>query len=258
MRRNTYDNYYLKRTGSLTIEASLVMPLFMFMMICIISLSSLLLFQLRVKECLHEEVKLIAMKSINNGYPNHEEIKGNILSSIGDDFLKIAPIEEGSNGIVITEDFTDEIVKVSATYKAGLYYDLFHLFGKSFTQSCVQHNWEGFETGYIHGINENKEEIYVYITNDSEVYHLSNECTHINLNITTISAENLKNARNTDGGKYKSCEHCHSKISDGNFYITPEGNKYHNSLGCSGLKRTIIAVPLSEVSGKRPCSRCGK
>ena len=39
-------------------------------------------------------------------------------------------------------------------------------------------------------------------------------------------------------------------------YITNDGDRYHNSLSCSGLKRTIFEVPFLEVAGKSKCSRC--
>ena len=34
------------------------------------------------------------------------------------------------------------------------------------------------------------------------------------------------------------------------------GNKYHNSLMCSGLLRNIITVEKSKVKNMPPCSRC--
>ena len=245
------------KKGSLTIEAALIMPLFMFSMICIISLSALLLFQLRLKAVMHEEVKTRAMKTIAEGMPSADEMGENVLSQMGDQILKIAPIEGGSAGINFnSENYGEEIVCLTASYEAKLYYDLFGLFHKNFKQKALNHDFSGYGTG-LSGHTERNEEIYVYVTEDSEVYHTSRECTHIKLKITQTSSEEIGSLRNSDGGKYKSCEHCHSKLSDGILYITEDGDKYHNSLGCSGLKRVVKAVPLEEVSDKRCCSRCG-
>jgi len=244
------------KKGSLTIEASLLLPGFLFMMICVISLLSLLLFQLRLKACMHETVKEAAMKSISEGFPNENELSGRILSSVGNAVMKIAPVDGGENGIKISKNNNDEVLIVTASYKTKLYYDFFKLFNKEFTQKCVQHNWEGYENG-LRGNTGTLEEEYVYITNDSEVYHRNRECSHIRLKISMISEEGLPSARNSDGCKYKKCEHCQGNTSDGNYYITKDGDRFHTSLSCSGLKRTVIAIPISEVNGRRPCSRCG-
>ena len=92
---------------------------------------------------------------------------------------------------------------------------------------------------------------YVYITDNREVYHLNRGCTHLVLGIQP----SLKRIAAEKG--YKACSFCGKKA--GEFVlISPEGDCYHSSEQCLGLKRTVHRVRLSEVSDIPPCSRCGR
>ena len=71
-----------------------------------------------------------------------------------------------------------------------------------------------------------------------------------------VQGKEISGLRNESGGRYYACEHCGGK-GGGPAYITDYGDRYHSSLSCSGLKRTVYAVPLSEVIGKGACSKCG-
>ena len=62
--------------------------------------------------------------------------------------------------------------------------------------------------------------------------------------------------RNVYREKYHPCEICGKKAS-GTVYITTDGNRYHSTLECSGLKRTVHKKELGDVGDLRPCSRCG-
>ena len=97
----------------------------------------------------------------------------------------------------------------------------------------------------------------VYVTETGLVYHRDYHCSYLDLSIHLVSMQEISSLRNKSGGKYYPCEHC-AEQSVGMVYITENGDRYHNSLSCSGLKRTIYAVPLSEVAGKGACSRCSK
>ena len=97
----------------------------------------------------------------------------------------------------------------------------------------------------------------VYVTETGLVYHRDYHCTHLELSIHMVLQSEIESLRNEGGGKYHPCQHC-MKGAGGGVYITDTGDRYHSSLSCSGLKRTIYAVPLSEVAGKGACSRCGK
>ena len=65
--------------------------------------------------------------------------------------------------------------------------------------------------------------------------------------------------RNMNGSKYKECMMCKEENEEESYiYITRYGNKYHYSMGCSGLKRTIYQKSLSEVEGMKLCTKCSK
>ena len=63
--------------------------------------------------------------------------------------------------------------------------------------------------------------------------------------------------RNESGERYHACEKCVGTGAAGELlYITDTGNRYHNSLECGGLKRSVRLVKKSEVSGCPACSTC--
>ena len=117
-------------------------------------------------------------------------------------------------------------------------------------RSWVGYTGESFQAG-------GKEEL-VYRTPEGEVYHRSRDCTYLRLTIRSVTSAELSGLRNESGGKYMPCEYCVRKQQAGMLvYITDYGSSYHNKNTCQGLKRTIMAVPLSQVGGLRGCSRCG-
>lgn len=104
---------------------------------------------------------------------------------------------------------------------------------------------------------EDVDEDSVYITETGTVYHESKECTYLKLSITKIAHASIDNQRNLAGGKYYECEICKPGKQE-YYYITKQGNRYHNNTNCSGLKRTIKVIKRSEIGDRRACTRCGK
>lgn len=101
---------------------------------------------------------------------------------------------------------------------------------------------------------KNEDDAYVYVTETGDVYHSSRTCYHIKLAITQIDKGLLKKSYEN----LLPCELCASgKYTDGCIYITETGNKYHYSVACSGLKRTVMRVRRKDVGNLSPCSNCG-
>ena len=95
----------------------------------------------------------------------------------------------------------------------------------------------------------------VYGAENGVVYHTEINCTYIRLSISPTSLDQVKNLRNEYGGKYHPCEKC-GRHASGVVFITKDGDRYHSSLECSGLKRTISQVSMEEAGHLRPCPRC--
>ena len=120
--------------------------------------------------------------------------------------------------------------------------------GESFKLS----SWTGYED---QGMGSEGSGI-VYMTDNGSVYHDDYNCSYLRLSIRYIPYEELGGIRNESGGKYHACDKCVIGPAMTGVYITDSGTKYHNSLNCSGLKRTIHAVEKSETGGVGGCSRC--
>ena len=145
------------------------------------------------------------------------------------------------------------IGKLTAEYQVVIPVPLFGIAPVKCSETMKIKAWSGYEReGWMDTGNDT-----VYVTETGLVYHKDYHCSHLDLSIRMTHLELVEGLRNENGGKYYPCEHC-VKGNGGNIYITNSGDRYHSSLSCSGLKRTIYAIPISEAAGKGACSRCGQ
>ena len=164
-------------------------------------------------------------------------------------------VEGGSSGIDCSRSrmsVRTGIGELSAVYQVRIPVPLFQIPLVRYEETMRIKGWTGYERAGFGGEDDET----VYITETGLVYHKDYHCTHLDLSIRMASGEEVSSLRNESGGKYYACEHCGGG-SGGAVYITLYGDRYHSSLSCSGLKRTVYAVPLSEAVGKGACSKCG-
>lgn len=244
------EDIFVSFKGSLSLEACLVIPLFvMFLMTIILSIEMVRL-QTNVFEALHQGY-CAAFEEGNTGDADH------IIHSYMDtrdhpylcldgtlDISDISSVE--GNGIIEFEvsyglkDFIFYLPTGVGRIKDRVY-------GHAFT-------------GYYIDDSEVKESDgeYVYVTATGSKFHRSAECSYIKVTPIAVGYSYMENGRNNDGAKYYACEICHPGKT-GTLYVTKEGNRYHGNRGCAGLKRTLRILPEKEAidAGYTPCSKCG-
>ena len=119
------------------------------------------------------------------------------------------------------------------------------------------HAWTGADEQENAG-KENTQEEMVYITESGSVYHRKPGCRYLKVSLQQVVGSRVSSMRNTYGEKYAPCESCsRNQRPAACVYITSTGNRYHNQETCSGLKRTIKLVKLSQVGNMHACSSCG-
>lgn len=242
--------------GSLTVEASFVLPLFLLAMISFLFFIELIRTERQVQDAMTRTGMAMAQYAYETDLTSiYAHTK--ILSYLEQDGWNAACVRGGKAGLscLFSETLNDkEQVDLVVTYHMRLPCNIFRLPDIPMAQRVCCRAW----TGYKPEDEDDTAEEVVYVTETGTVYHKSLECTYIRLSIRTVSIAGIPGLRNEDGGKYYLCEQCGGgKIAGGMVYITNAGNRYHTSLTCSGLKRGIMTIPISQAGGYRPCSRCG-
>lgn len=256
--------------GSITAEAALVLPLFLFFCMQIISFICLFGLHSTIAMSLHQEVSALAlqsyayealgadMDSVLTDVLGEAAVKHRVIERIGRDYLDASMIDGGSGGIWVVfgqKENTQDVVDVTLSYRVKPLFGILGFSGFSMANRCSMKAWTGYKQA-PYAADETVMEEYVYLAENGEVYHKSRQCTHLALSVCEVESKSLDVLRNADGGKYYACERC-GKEKQKTVFVTEEGNRYHTSLMCSGLKRTIYVIRLSEAGGKRACSRCG-
>lgn len=269
---------FKKYKASITLEASLVLPIYLFVLISLISLMRMIRIQSCVEFASYSAGKEIALYSYADELINlipDPTLKNFVFTALSDSYAedKILKKLEEQKGLlkqignkkerfsflqskVQVNGDSDDIVDFAINYKI---HPLCNFFGiSSYDMICRTrlHPWTGYSYTEIN--SSTNEERIVYITETGTVYHLSKSCSHLDLSIISASSKNISSLKNANDSSYKSCELCmKSQNVPTTIYVTSWGDSYHCSLSCSGLKRTIIEIPLSEVGNRKACSRCG-
>lgn len=236
-------------SGSLTVEAALVLPIFLFAMIMILYLFRMMQVQYIVGNSLDQAAAEASLFGSVSQKEAENLAKAMFYKELAVQKCPMSGIELGVAGFSWKNAKADsDFVDLSVSYRIRFPLSFFGRKSVSLSNACRMHRWVGNRDGT--GNQEGKE--WVYLTPTENVYHIRRDCSHLKL---TIQSGTINE---TIRRKYNPCGHCVRKKKPGGIvYITSEGDCYHMKIDCSGLKRTVYMVLKEKVGNKRACSRCG-
>lgn len=263
-KRRAFPFSSLKNRGSMTVEASMVLPIFLFFMMTLlmaiemVRLQSNLFAGLGSSEAIHMEEQI---QRVLQDQPLLDHFDADIVEEYlnGQENGRLCLLGSISVGNRSDMQGNGRIeVEVQYQIKPFIYWlpiDNRDGGGLRFQDQLFVHDFNGYR-GPIEGDQREEEEI-VYITENGARYHTDTGCVSLRISIRTVHSRELSAIRNQSGGRYYPCERCRPSKS-GVFFITRDGDRYHRSADCSSLKRTVQAVPLEEAiqMGRSACSKC--
>ena len=276
----------MRRKGSLTVEAALIVPVSFLAVILFLNLFLFLQVQLRVEKELAEisrelmplgtvlskahaasetadadseksAILALFQKLGAEGYLSYrmkEELSGERWLSL---------IRGGSGGFSFSGSAVyagDMEIRLLVSYMFVPNDGIFGLGGIPVIQQVTSRGFAGAGRQPVKGGDEQEqeEETKVYITDNASVFHRTTECTYLKISVRPVTQEQLAKERNSSGGKYYACEYCGKKPGD-IFYIAEYGERYHKTVSCRALRRNVTAISEEDAveQGLRPCSKCG-
>ncbi len=238
--------------GSATVEASLILPMFIFGVLVLFHGIRLHMAEAVLYEAAVETVEYMAELSYITD-TNYLVPKSKLGQYVDNMELVESYIIGGVDGVsFLGSTYLDDegYVCLKVSYKVGINVPVIGNLSSHRTYEIRQKAYRGYkEREDGQGIAE--DEIYVYITDNREAYHLSRGCTHLVLSITPAT----KTKARANG--YSSCEFCGEESGD-SVLVTSYGNRYHSRSDCTGLKRTVYRVKKSQVQGLGACERCAQ
>ena len=255
-----------RQEGSATVEAALILPLFIMAAVVFFWMGNLLQTRLIVYDAMQDTAQCLAEYQYAYSYVQDEktvDLPGNGVNVLTvkerlQHYLDISPVDAscivgGTGGILVTRSAyseADGCIDLKLRYKLQINVPFFGELTWKVQEQIRQRAFIGMQLEN----NETEENRYVYITETGEVYHTSRTCYHIKLTIQQIPDGELSD-------RYLNlspCERCaEGRTTDGTVYITETGDRYHLSVSCSGLKRTVMRVKQKNVGSIPPCSNCG-
>lgn len=252
--------------GSMVLEGSIVLPLFLFFIMTLLFSLEIIRFQSCVFEAVHQSGSKICFSAYEEEYGEIEGAVKQNSNTAKQDVRRYLETQQqpclcvaGGNAVILVEEGRNigrkGNVEIDVSYEIKPFIWWLPIGSITINDKFFGHSFIGY-TGDMNAEAEKRPDTYVYITPSGSKYHISEECTYLKVKAHAVFGEEIKDCRNGSGEIYYACELCKPQ-DKGLVYLTEWGNRYHGEADCAALKRTVYIVPLSEVGLRTACSKCG-
>lgn len=241
--------------GSITLEAAILLPWFLLMVISLYSVMDMLRLHALVTWHLHQIGNTMCIYGCL--VENLAEDRNELLDMVGDvGFSYLYVREQIEEKVTFPQDsfFTtisileDGKIELVLSYNYPLVIPLGRTKEVWLQSRFVGHVWVGSDMVSQKDI--------AYIAENGEVYHVYKDCSYLQLQIEECPVEMFLEQQSASGKLLIPCASCNNKGSRV-VYITTKQNKYHFDRECGGLRRTIYIKDLAwAMDNYELCQRC--
>lgn len=185
-------------------------------------------------------------------------IKNRLSNYVNEDLMNNSLIDYGMNGIhtYFSKFMEDNKIHIVVHYEISVPFGILSINSIPIIQRVTVSGWTGIKEDSLEEEKVDSEGNVFYVTEYGTVFHKARDCTYINIIIQSISYNDLINHSNRE--KKDACSICITAFSErpSMIYVTRTGNKYHYSINCRSLKRTIHSISEEETTNYSSCKRC--
>lgn len=268
-------------TASMTLEAALVLSLFIFASVSLILPMKIMNTERRIQaalEAVGEELSQYAYLQDALEYGNEDFVPGadgfsrsfcrNLgeMAAVGYAQLQVMKHVDtkqvkGVNLLRSSIREKEELFELVLDYEIQMPFPVLGIGSLKRTACCSRRAWVGVAgksgRGYS-GVAGNAGNGMVYVGRNSTRYHKDPSCHYLVNNLTGVPFEAVADKRNNSGGKYHGCSVCGPGTPGSTVFIMPEGSSYHTDTGCKAIVAYAQTVKLETVEHLGACSYCSR
>lgn len=248
-------------SGSLTVEAAMVLPLFLFAGVILM----MPLHILDVERQVQAAAEQVAEEISQGAYAAESWKTEDFLTSASARGYGEAAVRKRIGGLSVERISLagsglladGETVDLMITYQIKLPFSVFRMGTVKRTCRSVRRAWIGKSGGSEEGKTDagmGADGVIVYVGKDSTRYHRDAQCHYLYNKLQAVSAGELETLRNRSGSRYKPCSRCGGKGET--VYIMESGESYHSSANCISIQAYVREAALEEVEDLGPCTYC--